>query len=38
MSCIVVIDIKKNAKNTLVLINPTYEPIENQLNDSAEIC
>lgn len=36
--CLVVIDIKRNGKKPLVLINPEFRPIENDLIDSRESC
>lgn len=35
---LVVIDIKRDAKNPIVLINPSYEPIGNALVESKESC
>ena len=35
---LVVIDIKRNGKNPLVLINPTYTPIDEEKTDSYENC
>ena len=35
---LVVIDIKRNGKNPLVLINPTYSPVGDEIIDSHETC
>lgn len=35
---LVVIDIKRNGKSPLVLINPSFEPISNEMTDSKETC
>lgn len=35
---IITIDIKRDASKPLVLINPSYEPLSNEMADSKEIC
>lgn len=35
---VVVIDIKRNGKKPLVLINPTFEPVSEEMVDSTETC
>lgn len=35
---LIVIDIKRNGKNPLVLINPTYSPVDDEMVESNETC